>query len=319
MSSASQNQAAWLTAVKAYPLEVGPAPMPTPEGTDVVILVHSAAINPADPAVQRLGIVVEADKYPYVLGTDVAGIVHSVGPDQTRFKTGERVVALGLASLHKDSKYGGFQLYSVADAKALVKIPDHVSFNEGCVLPLGLCTAAYSLFEKRSTYPSRVETSPTGKVLLVWGGASSLRGYTVAATSSTKNFGLLREIGAEYVFDYNKDGVVDDIGAPLQCAVIAGQLEGRKHVGTVRPPGFPPLKDWPEGIEVSHCASTHILHSEVGPAIWGAWLEGALEDGTMLCRPPYEVVGQGLEEVQKAMDIMGKGVSGKKLVVEIVH
>lgn len=146
--SSSQNQAAWLTAVKAYPLQVGPAPMPIPEGKEVVIKVYSAALNPADPAVQKLGVVVAPDQYPYVLGTDAAGIVHAVGPDNTRYKPGDRVTALCAPSLLKNSKYGGFQLYTVSDTRALVKIPDRVSFNEGSVLPLGLTTAAYSLFAK---------------------------------------------------------------------------------------------------------------------------------------------------------------------------
>lgn len=182
----------------------------------------------------------------------------------------------------------------------------------------------------------------------MWGGSSSVgacaiqaakaAGYTVAATASTKNFGLLQEIGAEYMFDYNNETVVDDIVAALQgkgemvgvfcaigspavlaqCAAVVGRLEGRKHVATVRPPGFPALEAWPEGIEISNNASITIAKNEVGRAIWGEWLEGALADGSMKCRPHYEVVGKGLEGVQGALDVMSKGVSAKKLVVEIV-
>jgi NADPH:quinone reductase-like Zn-dependent oxidoreductase len=37
---------------------------PIPKGTEVVIQVHSAAINPADAAIQKLGIVVQANQYP---------------------------------------------------------------------------------------------------------------------------------------------------------------------------------------------------------------------------------------------------------------
>ncbi|KAJ7748808.1 zinc-binding oxidoreductase CipB [Mycena maculata] len=350
--STTENKAAWLTALKAYPLQVGPAPMPTPEATDVVIQVHSAALNPADPAVQQLGVVIKPEAYPYILGTDIAGIITAVGPKSTRFKPGDRVTALAVPSLLGDAKYGGFQLYAVGDDRMIAKIPDRLSFNEASVLPLGLCTATYSLFEKAALaldLPKPGGNAPNGKILLVWGGASSVgacaiqaakaAGYTIAATASAKNFGLLREIGAEYVFDYNTAGVVNEIVAALkgkgalagifsaigqpaplaQCAAVAGQLEGRKHVGTVRPPGFPPLENWPEGIEISSCASTHIMASEVGPAIWKEWLPVALEDGSMKCRPHYEVVGKGLEGVQGAVDLMRKGVSGKKLVVEIAH
>ncbi|KAJ6567072.1 zinc-binding oxidoreductase CipB [Mycena capillaripes] len=350
--STTDNKAAWLPAPKTYPLEVGPAPMPTPEGTEVVVQVHSGAINPADPAVQKLGIVVQLDNYPYILCTDIAGIVTAVGPANTRFKPGDRVTALCIPSLLKDSKYGGFQLYAVVVEPLIARIPERISFNEGCVVGLGLATAAYSLFSKNALaldLPRPGGNEPNGKILLVWGGASSVgacgiqaakaAGYTIAATASAKNFELLREIGAEYVFDYTSATVVDDIVAALagkgemagvfcaigspavlaQCAAVIGRLEGRKHVGTVRPPGFPPLDGWPEGIEVSDCASTHIVKNEVGRAIWGEWLEGALADGSMKCRPHYEVVGKGLEGVQGGLDVMSKGVSAKKLVVEIVY
>ncbi|KAJ7628529.1 chaperonin 10-like protein [Roridomyces roridus] len=344
--STIENQAAFLTAVKARPLQVGPAPMPTPQGSEVVVQVHSAALNPVDPAIQNMGILVPADGYPYVLGFDFAGVVHAVGPDNTRFKVGDRVTALRA----QGSAHGGFQLYAIPSIAT--KIPDHVSFNEGSVLGLGMTSAAYSLFEKTTLaldLPKPGGNKPNGKVLLVWGGASSVgacaiqlakaAGYTIAATASAKNFDLLREIGAEHVFDYNKDGVVDDIvdtlkdkgdmagvfsaiarpdSVLLQCAVISGRLEGKRHVGTVRPVGFPPVANWPEQIEVSDCMPRESFQSGVVPAIWGDWLEGALADGTMKCRPQFEVVGRGLDAVQGAVDLMGKSVSGKKLVVEMV-
>lgn len=41
----------------------------------------------------------------------------------------------------------------------------------------------------------------------------------------------------------------------------------------------------------------------------------ALEHGQLKCLPPAEVVGQGLEAVNHACEVMSKGVSGKKIVV----
>ena len=37
----------------------------------------------------------------------------------------------------------------------------------------------------------------------------------------------------------------------------------------------------------------------------------------MKCKPDPEVVGEGLEYVQEALDRMAKGVSAKKLVVKL--
>ncbi|KAJ6509200.1 chaperonin 10-like protein [Mycena vitilis] len=348
--STTENKAAWLKTVKANPVEIGPAPMPTPEGTEVVVQVHSVALNPADAIIQQLDIVLQPDHYPYIPGFDIAGIVTAVGPDNTRFTPGDRVTAVCTAFRTKNPKHGGFQLYAAVQEPMIAKIPDDVSFNEGCVVCVGLATAAYSLFEKDTLALDlpRAGAKPNGKTLLVWGGASSVgacgiqaakaAGYTIAATASAKNLDLLREIGVEYVFDHHSETVVDDIVAALagkgdmagifcaiiapevllQCAVIAGRLEGRKHVATVRPSGYPPVEGWPEGIEVSECECLQ-LADVVGRAIWEDWLYGALADGSVKCRPHYEVVGRGLEGVQGALDLMGKGVSAKKLVVEIVY
>jgi NADPH:quinone reductase-like Zn-dependent oxidoreductase len=111
----------------------------------------------------------------------------------------------------------------------LVRIPDHVSFNEACVLGLGLAVAVYSLFNEDAvalTVPKPGGNKPNGKLLLAWDGSSSVgvcgiqvakaAGYTVAATASAKNFGLMREIGVKYVFDYNRESVVENIVAALQ-------------------------------------------------------------------------------------------------------
>ncbi|KAK7039690.1 chaperonin 10-like protein [Favolaschia claudopus] len=347
--SSNANKAAWISAPKATPLEVGPAPMPTPQGTEVTIQIHSVALNPADPVVQRLAILLEPKDYPFILGCDMAGTVVAVGPSST-FKPGERVIALAASWGRKDPKYGAFQLYALADTPFLTKIPDNVSFNEGCVLGLGLTTAAYALFNPDTLaldLPKPGGNAPNGKIVLVWGGASSVgacgiqaakaAGYTIASTASARNFELLREMGVEYMFDYSSATVIDDIVAALkgkgemagifsaigkpetlvQCAAVIQRLEGRQHVATVRPPGFPAVENWPEGVEISNNASSH-MKSEVSGAVWGAWLEGALRDGSMKCRPKYEVVGKGLEAVQDAMDLMSKGVSAKKLVVEFI-
>ncbi|KAJ7684304.1 chaperonin 10-like protein [Mycena polygramma] len=348
--STTENKAAWLPSVQANPLEIAPAPMPTPEGTEVVVQVHSAALNPADAAFQQLGIVLQPDHYPYILGFDIAGVVTAVGPDNTRFTPSDRVTAVCMAFRTKNSNHGGFQLYAAVQEPMIAKIPDHVSFNEGCVVGVGLATAAYSLFEKDTLALDlpRPGATPNGKILLVWGGASSVgacgiqaakaAGYTIAATASAKNFDLLREIGVEYVFDYHSETVIDDIVAALagkgdmagifcaiiapevllQCATIARRLEGRKHVATVRPPGNPPVEGWPEGIEISECNALQLADG-VARAIWEDWMYGALADGSLKCRPHYEVARQGLEGIQGALDAMGKGVSAKKLVVEIVY
>lgn len=62
--------------------------------------------------------------------------------------------------------------------------------------------------------------------------------------------------------------------------------------------------------------STHIKDDEVGPPLF-EWIAEALGKGVLRCKPNPEVVGQGLEAVQQAVERMEKGVSATKLVVEL--
>lgn len=48
MAPILDNEAAWIKAFKAYPLEVGPGPQPDPTENEVVIKVAYAAANPLD-------------------------------------------------------------------------------------------------------------------------------------------------------------------------------------------------------------------------------------------------------------------------------
>jgi NADPH:quinone reductase-like Zn-dependent oxidoreductase len=86
--TAPTNKAAWL--VKAgSPLEVGEAPMPTPGPGEIVVKNAAIAINPLDTHMQDVGVFVQ--QWPAIIGCDVAGEVHEVGADVTRFKKGDRV------------------------------------------------------------------------------------------------------------------------------------------------------------------------------------------------------------------------------------
>ncbi|CVL12336.1 related to oxidoreductase [Fusarium proliferatum] len=353
MSSTTEtiNRSAVLPHPKAHLMVIASSPVPDPTGNEILIRVRAVAINPADFAVQKLGIVIKPEFYPYVNGTDVSGEVVAVGPDQVRFKRGDRVVGHAMAWQRGDNKYGAFQDYSILVEPMVAKIPDRIPFREAAVLPLGLTTSSAMLYSPTLMGLDLPVAGPgmnsKGKVVLVWGGSSSVgsnaiqtvkaAGYIVAATASEHNHGLLREMNVDYVFDYKKDGVGEEIIYTLSgvgdlagvycavysdtaitaCATIANRLGGKKCLGTILPPGMPVPGTIPDGVQV--LINDHVLlgSTETGKRLWVDWLPGALEDGTMKCMPHPEVVGKGLEKIQDAVDAIGKGVSGKKLVVEL--
>jgi NADPH:quinone reductase-like Zn-dependent oxidoreductase len=262
------NKAAWLKAAKAKPFEIDDAAMPVAGPHDIVIRSHAVAINPADVAIQSKGII--ATKYPFIPGCDVAGEVIEVGSSVSRFQKGDRVIAMMDGFGTGETSHWGFQLYCATNAKAACKLPQNISYAQGSVLPLALSTAAAALFEKESMALTLPQAKPVSnsKVLLVWGGSSSVgscaiqlakgAGFEVATTASGHNLEYCTDLGVDYVFDYTKDTVVEDIAHQLQGKVIIGvldsissasslqvssiaakQLTPDKALQTVLPIGFP--------------------------------------------------------------------------------
>jgi NADPH:quinone reductase-like Zn-dependent oxidoreductase len=57
------------------------------------------------------------------------------------------------------------------------EIPDSILFESAVVIPLGCSTAALGLFQDaflNLQFPTEPPQKPTGKMLLIWGGSSSV-------------------------------------------------------------------------------------------------------------------------------------------------
>lgn len=234
------NTAAWLQASKKRPLVVKAAPYVSPGQDQVVVKVRALAINPIDRMKQEMGDMLYGHiKCPFVLGYDLAGEVFEIGPNVTRFKVGDRVVALavGMEKPVNTSSESAFQEYAVVWTNSISQIPDNISFEQAAVLPLGLAIAACAFF-KHDRLGLQLPTSPksksTGKTVLIWGGSSSLgvnaiqiavaAGYDVITTCSPRNFGLVKKLGAKEAFDYNSATVVNDVVAAFKGRTSAGTL-----------------------------------------------------------------------------------------------
>jgi NADPH:quinone reductase-like Zn-dependent oxidoreductase len=73
------NTAAWQTA-RGKPIEIQPAPYPSPKTHELVLQNRAVAINPVDHMIQEMGrIIFSWLRLPAILGSDVAGTVISVG------------------------------------------------------------------------------------------------------------------------------------------------------------------------------------------------------------------------------------------------
>jgi NADPH:quinone reductase-like Zn-dependent oxidoreductase len=321
---------------------------PTPGPNELLIKVHSIALNPIDHFQRDHGFAITS--YPAIIGSDIAGTILSIGPSvpsDTSYKPGTRVAAFAPCFfMHGDPDYGALQTHVIVPAVNTVPIPDDLDFTSASLLLMAVITVWsgwYSIGLKRNT--SLAVSDKKG--MLVWGGASSigsaalqvakLMGFYVYTTASQKHHAYLQELGATKVFEYKDDDVVAQIvaaakedGVTIQIAYDAvGQLkaclevlkefkgEGIAKVAS----GVPLSSDSPtaDGVEVRFVAAPldERERTEHLRFVFGIWLKEKLENKEFVPSPKIRLIEGSLGSANKALDELKKGVSGLKLVLEV--
>lgn len=251
----------------------------------------------------------------------------------------------------------GFQLYSTTREIFVSAIPDSLPLENAAVLPVSISTAATALFvELKLPFPS-LNPKPLGRRILVWGGSSSVgcsmiqlavaAGLEVVTTASPANHDLMRSLGASQVFNYHDSDVTDKLLAVLKAGDLVmdaistentqtkcGEILGRLGGGTL-PVTQPQAGTFPDNVNVVfgkistiiRVASTNqptviCIHLgftalEVGNAVWREYIPKALAAGQFQAKPDPVVIEGGLEKVQEGIDILRKGVSAKKIVMNL--
>ena len=238
---APTNHAAYIIKPKQTPFVVKEAPYTPPRANEIVVRARALAINPIDYILpDQAGMIFTWLKYPFIYGFDVAGEVVEVGKSaEMRFKVGDRVVGMACGTDKSRNRVaeGGFQEYVVLMAEIASPIPDSLTFEQAAVVPLGLSTAAVTLFQDDQLalqLPSSRARQSIEQTVIVWGGSTSVgsnaiqlavaSGYDVITTSSPRNFEYCKQLGAGAVFDYNSKSVVSDIIKAMKGKTCAGGL-----------------------------------------------------------------------------------------------
>ncbi|KAF9812138.1 hypothetical protein IEO21_06371 [Rhodonia placenta] len=213
------QQKALVLPAKQGLFEIQSVPIPTPPPGQLLIKVHSTALNPVDWKIQVHGLYVE--EYPTVLGVDIAGTVEALGEDVDNFSKGDRVFTEGIFKFSR----AGFQQYTISNADVTMKIPEHLTFDQAATIPAGLATAALGLYLPRSPpnahFGSAQLVAPwdadgrgkyKGKPFVVFGASSSVGQYAlqlarlsgfspIIVTASLRHAEYLKSLGATHVID----------------------------------------------------------------------------------------------------------------------
>jgi NADPH2:quinone reductase len=184
---------------------VGELPDPQPAGSQVLVAVGAASVNPFDTYV-RSGIAAPPNlPLPFVVGSDLAGTVKAIGPNVSQFRAGDRVWGANQGVL---GRQGTFSELAAVDARWLYPTPDEVTDEEATAMALVGITAHLGLVEEAKLEP--------GETILVNGGsgavgstvmqmAKALGATVIATTSGAEKAEYCRSLGADHVLDYRTD------------------------------------------------------------------------------------------------------------------
>jgi NADPH2:quinone reductase len=204
----------------AYIEETGPPenirvahlPDPKPTGTQVLVRVAAASVNPIDTYV-RGGMVPGTLPRPFIIGSDLAGVVKAVGPDATRFHIGDRVWGANQGIL---GRQGTFSELVAVDERWLYPTPDRVTDEQAAAMALVGITAHLGLVDE-----ARLDA---GETILVNGGsgavgstviqmAKALGAQVIATTGGAEKADYCRSLGADHVLDHEVDNVPERVAS----------------------------------------------------------------------------------------------------------
>ena len=179
---------------------------PTPGDGQLLIRVHASSVNRPD-VIQRQGNYPPPPGDSEVLGLEVAGVVESIGGHSSRFKPGDRVVALVGG--------GGYAEYTLALEGHCMALSESISFEQAACICETYITAYLNLFMLG-------EAQGKQSVLIHGGGGGvatsaiqlcrSLTPQTeIIVTASSGKLERVRQQGADHVIDYREQVFADEV------------------------------------------------------------------------------------------------------------
>jgi NADPH:quinone reductase-like Zn-dependent oxidoreductase len=276
---------------------------PLPADGEVVVQVKAAGVGPWDVLI-RSGKSAPPQLLPLTLGSDLSGVVHSIGPSVEGFEIGDEIFGAT-----NERFTGACAEYAVAKATMIARKPKTLNYTHAASVPVVAVTAWQMVFEFAQLSP--------GQSVLIHGGAGNVGGYlvqlakragaVVITTVSAKDTFYARSLGAYGVIDYRArrfeeqvkeiDAVLDTVGGDT----LERSYGVLKRGGIIISSAAPPSKERAEQYgaralfflvqvttdrlkKVAELIDAEELKTEVGEVLW---LDEARQGHQMLEGAPH--------------------------------
>ncbi|CEO60465.1 hypothetical protein PMG11_05092 [Penicillium brasilianum] len=301
---------------------------PAPQGSQVLIQVLAASINPADYKVPELGL--PARLYigtPASPGMDFCGRVVTTGPLARHFREGELVCG---AAAHP-IKFGSLAEYTLVTADQIAVVPEGVKLDSAATVGIAGQTALQSLEGYVTAGDRLLINGASGGCGTFAIQIAKQMGCRVTAICSTRNMELCLRLGADEVFDYTAEK--DLVGTLKTRGVVFDHI--LDHIGTPAEMYYQChhfLKEGGVFVQVGASSMT----TQAGRLAWPAFLGGGrrryvvlmykpvqrhlvqlgewLQEGTV--KVPVDSVFE-FDEVVKAFEKLRSGRTRGKIVVHV--
>ncbi len=206
-------------------LSLEEVPDPVAGDNEAVVEVYAASLNFPD-GLQIQGKYQFQPPMPFTPGSEVGGIIKSVGPGLKKFAVGDRVMAT--------PGIGGLAEQIVVKADALRAIPDNMDFKTAAGFAMVYTTSYYALKQRARLQP--------GETLLVLGASGGvglaavelgklMGARVIAAASSDEKLAFVNRLQPDALLNYG-DGdlkekvkaLTDDRGADVIYDPVGGDL-----------------------------------------------------------------------------------------------
>lgn len=226
-------------------LKISEVPKPVPKPDEILVRIHSAAVNSGDVRTRaldvkgaikigmRLAIGWKKPRNP-ILGNVFSGTVEEIGASVTSFRPGERIY--GYTQGVRFGCYAEFT--TLKESAPVTAMPESASFNEAVALLFGGTAALYFL-DKAGVAP--------GQSILIYGASGAVgtaavqaarnMGLVVTGVSSGRNEELVRSLGADTFLDYTSDDFWEKVAQYDFVFDAVGKMDKKQMASLTRKEG----------------------------------------------------------------------------------